>query len=81
MPEAECATCEALRGRALNAMTKYYKFVGSSQLAKLSGDADKFAKLEPLLEEAGIERLKAMAEYKAHLAAHADGAKADRATA
>jgi hypothetical protein len=77
MPEAECATCEALRSRALNAMTKYYKFVGTSQAAKLSGDGDKYAKLEPLLEDAAIERIKALAEYQAHLATHADGAKVE----
>jgi hypothetical protein len=80
MPQIECATCEALRGRAAAASTVHFKLVSRLETAKLSYDSRRIATLEPLLEMARIQRERSVAEYVAHGKTHEQANSAEAGT-
>lgn len=76
MSVPSCATCDLLSEKVLAAATRHIKVSGHLEIAKLEHDAKRVSELEPLVEQAGIDRVRAEKEYSHHKSSHADAAKA-----
>ena len=75
MPDA-CPTCDLLREKALAAMTRHIKLSGNVDIARIVYGEARAAELEPLANDARVERERAIAEYTKHRNAHSEAAEA-----
>ena len=74
MPPAVCSLCWVLYDKAAQAIIHHTKLVANLEIADIRHDKKAVAKLRPLVEEAGIEREQAIAEYQSHTGSHANAA-------
>jgi UV DNA damage repair endonuclease len=62
-----CSACEALREKAVTAMTRHYQLLSKLEIARISHNADAIGALEPFVQSAWTERLEANQAYQTHL--------------
>lgn len=77
MPVPSCRTCDFLSERVLADATRHIKLSCDVEIAKLKHDAKRVSKLELLVEQAGVDRVRAEKEYSQHNQnSHADADEA-----
>ena len=72
MSVPSCPTCDLLSARVVDAATRHIKLSGHLELAKLEHDAKRVSELEPLVKQAGVDRVLAEKEYSQHKDSHAE---------
>ena len=76
MSVPSCPTCDRLSDQVLAAVTRHIKVSGYLEIAKLERNAKRVSELEQLVDQAGIDRVRAEKEYSEHNKnSHADAGK------
>jgi uncharacterized protein YjbI with pentapeptide repeats len=76
MPVPSCRTCDLLSARVTASTTLYVKLRGQLSIAKLTDGAVRVSALNTLVDQAEINRERAVEEYTQHKDGHADAGKA-----